>query len=284
MKIVYGLVLAAMLIAGESSQAQEIILFEDTFNDSMTTVDDGVPNTSVSGLLANTAGSNYNLLGSLTSSMNGAGFGTFTEDGGVATLINDNFADAAVFTLADFATNADVIASGQLIVELDDVTAPTNPEDQFSLAILGQDNLPGNITIADNTPTILGLRFFSDGGFTENVGQMELTEIDEGAFDASSPFDVRLEITDLQVVGINPDPDTGLGGFSYEVFVNGTSIETGALAAGILDNVHVAFASRDTAGGSIGNFRVSTVVAVPEPTSLALFGVVGLGLAVRRRR
>lgn len=258
-------------LLGGSAHAMNIVLFEDTFNDASTTIDYGVPNTSVSGVMANLAGSNYNLLGSLTGTKNGTGYGTFTEDGGIATFTNQNFASAAAFTLANFASNDDVINSGVITIEIDDVTPPANSGDWFALSLSTVDSLGGNITAIANGATV--------GAFITSVGTgasfVGISQVSEFTFDATADvFDVKLEITNLVV------SDTA-GSYSYEFFVDGVTVASGAANAPDTTGLFVVLEGRDTGGTSFGNFRVSTVI--PEPTSLALLGLGSL-LVTRRRR
>jgi hypothetical protein len=83
---------------------------------------------------------------------------------------------------------------------------------------------------------------------------------------------------DTGALFINPSDPMGVGDTPEVNMVNIGTDPTSLLSVGIRQGANTAF-------GTISSISISQVAAVPEPTSMALIGVVGVtGLAVRYRR
>ncbi len=71
---------------------------------------------------------------------------------------------------------------------------------------------------------------------------------------------------------------------NYEILYNGTSEGAGSFTWSGTDENYIGIDGRDSSAVTFDNFSVSTIAPVPEPTTLALFALGGVGLLIRRRK
>ena len=186
--------------------------------------------------------------------------------------------DASTGTIIDYTNFTDV---GVTVTFLEDVTAVG---DFASATVLGSGTFDlGNFTVGANTNTIslTNLDFTSNGGGF-NLGDGQDLGVTFAFFGDASTADGTFT-TDVQDIGLISIPSRNGGG------------DPGSQAAvGSTDRVNFRDTNADgviDGGFTFGNdartrFAVSAFVvpAVPEPSSVALLGFLGVGSLVSRRR
>ena len=137
---------------------------------------------------------------------------------------------------------------------------------------------------------------------TFGVAWMQNDSWQEGSGTPSSPGTTGITFNSLQTVFMGPG-DQGLGLFSFDGRTSGASVHdltlssglTGDILSGGLASLRLYAADNTMSGvfnarsfGTVGNRPVLTVVAVPEPSTIALaalgLGVVAARFVARRKR
>ena len=124
--------------------------------------------------------------------------------------------------------------------------------------------------------------------------ELEFFHFDTGTFrpNAAHEWTVLVQSGDLTAQSIQSgSADNITGGvtdwYDYDIDLSGLT-GGNVLAAGQTVTFRLDLAGGTGAGGHhqyVDNIAISgSIVAVPEPTSLAIFGLAGLGLMVRRRK
>lgn len=202
------------------------------------------------------------------------------NNGGVANAVEG----AGVF---DQGVLGDTATVDGLVLTVTDLVAPTF-DDEFTA-------ITGSVSAAAGDP---GLQLNINGSNSLGVASPELpngvfgneTDVFNTGEAFSFTFDQDVVFTAIELEGV-------ASGDLFEVLVDGTSVVSGAATEGFqtlsgLDGLTIASGSEVTfaADGPLAstNFAVETftveIVAVPEPTSLALLGLGGMLICARRKR
>ena len=193
----------------------------------------------------------------------------------------------------------DAITLDGLTITLVDILAPEFEEDDGTglfartgniISTGNTTNISGQDALGINNITIGNTDFDAQAASGNNGGESSDINADESLI---FTFDQDVEFTSIELESF----DDGIDGF--EVLVNGTLIEGGlgdavnaGAGLGALEGLTIAAGDQitftvtgddDTTSVRIETFEVH-VKAVPEPSSLALLGLIGGVAMVRRRR
>lgn len=187
----------------------------------------------------------------------------------------------AASTTYDLATDADVLAAGGYIVDVDVTRAASG----FASIFFGLD--PALVSSTDGGAAFLAVNGATDATFLiqddgGGGGRVQFNTFGGGAtnFDNIVGFSDASAQVAVRVIVSAPDGFDAGDTANFAISINGASVTSQDV---VLDGTGGGFVGF-SANGPGAKYDNLTISAIPEPTSLALLGLSGAAVLARRRR